>query len=250
MTQAKSIVAQNAAQIAGVIDIHHGKPMVSSLRIAEIFDRQHKNVLRVLRTLDGPTCENLVAQIEGVVPSRGRGKNLEISAGVIAGKVSWDTYEDERGKTWPVAWIAEREALIAMPFFGGRKAMEGQRKLVDAYLYYRGHFNNPPRSDILKDKRAAHNPMMDALIEFRTDQGKDTDERHFQCENKLCNWVVTGEFKAIDEKAMSNEEAAILAKVRKRNEAYILAGLDYATRKPKLAEFAIRHRTKLIETQQ
>jgi phage regulator Rha-like protein len=46
---ANNIVTQNAAQIAGVIDIHRGKPMVSSLRIAELFERRHDNVLQAIR---------------------------------------------------------------------------------------------------------------------------------------------------------------------------------------------------------
>ena len=220
MTQAKNIVAQNAAQIAGVIDIRHGKPMVSSLRIAELFDRRHDLVLRAIRK--------------------------ELADEISLRKVEERDYVDARGKVQPMFWLDEECALNVMPYLGGSKSREGQRKLVAAYLFYRDNFQNPPRADILKDKRAAHNPMMDALIEFRADQGKETDAHHFQCENKLCNWVVSGEFKAIDEKTISNEDAAFLAKIRKRNEAYILAGLDYATRKAKLNEFAIRQRTKML----
>jgi phage regulator Rha-like protein len=107
-------------------------------------------------------------------------------------------------------------------------------------------FENPPRAGILTDKRAAHHPMMDALVEWRSDQGKDTEEHHFWCENKLCNGIVTGAFKAIDEKGLSNADAELLTKVRRRNESYILAGMDYPTRKAKLAEFAIRQRTRMI----
>ncbi len=235
-----------------IIEVRQNKPMVSSVKIAEIFERPHKNVLRVLRELSADVSanndENRSAQ-KGGVPKRGRGRNTEISAGVLKGKISWSTYQDDHGREQPIAWLSEREALIAMPFFGGRKAHDGQRKLVDAYLWYRDNFANPPRKDILAAKRAAHHPMMDALIEFREEAGKDTDARHFMCENKLVNWVVTGVFAKIDEAALSNDQVELLRQVRERNAAFLLAGLDYDTRKAKLAQFAMRARTKLLGVQ-
>lgn len=107
-------------------------------------------------------------------------------------------------------------------------------------------YANPPRADILKAKRLANRPMMDALVEAREEVGKATDERHYMSESKLCNWAVLGHFAKIDEKALSNEDAALLEWIRDRNRAYIIAGLDYETRKQRLAEFAIRRRTKQL----
>ena len=133
-----------------------------------------------------------------------------------------------------------------MPFIGGARAEDGQRQLVDAYLYYRDHFANPPRQDLLAVKRAAHHPMMDALVEFREEQGKDTVLHHFTNENRLCNGVVTGDFKKVDEKALDNAQLELLAKVRERNAALLVAGLDYDTRKARLIAFATRYRTRLI----
>ncbi|MCK7574868.1 MAG: hypothetical protein MZV65_02560 [Chromatiales bacterium] len=51
--------------------------------------------------------------------------------------------------------------------------------------------------------------MMDALVEIREEKGKKTGEVHFMCENKLCNWVVTGRFAAVDESSLSNEDACL-----------------------------------------
>ena len=66
------------------------------------------------------------------------------------------------------------------------------------------------------------------------------------CENKLVNWVVTGVFAKIDEAALSNDQVELLRLVRERNAAFLLAGLEYDTRKAKLAQFAMRARTKLL----
>lgn len=106
-------------------------------------------------------------------------------------------------------------------------------------------YANPPRADIIKAKRAAHNPMMDALIEVREEEGKETNEVHFMCENKLCNWAVTGRFAKANERELSNEDATLLERVRSRNAALIVAGLEYQERKARLSAFATRTRTKL-----
>ena len=211
-------------QIVNVIEIRNARPMVSSLKIAELFGRQHKNVLAAIR-------KELSREIDG----------LELKP---------VTYLDQKGEERPVFYLNEEQALYVMPFIGGQRAREGQRKLVRAYLYYRDHFANPPRADILKAKRASNRPLNDALVELLTEKGKEPKPHHFSNEARLCNWVVTGSFAAIDEKALSNEDAALLEQVRDRDRAFILAGLDYETRKHRLTSFATRLRTKLIGSTQ
>lgn len=208
-----------STEIANVIELRKSRPMVSSLKIAELFGRRHDNVLAAIRKIQ------------------------ESQTGLL---ISKETGTDSQGKERPVFWLDEESALVIMPFIGGRKAVEGQRKLVQAYLYYRDHFANPPRKDILAAKRAAHHPMMDALIEARADDGKDTESKHFTCENRLCNWVVTGKFAAIDKSALSNEELDLLRRVRERNAAFIASGLTYDVRKPKLAAYGLKLRNRAV----
>jgi phage regulator Rha-like protein len=107
-------------------------------------------------------------------------------------------------------------------------------------------YANPPRRDILEGKRKAHHGMMDALVELREEAGKNTEAHHFMTENKLCNWAVTGSFNGINETALSNEDAILLGKVRRCNESYIMAGLDYAERKKRIQVYVMRYKTKLI----
>jgi phage regulator Rha-like protein len=107
-------------------------------------------------------------------------------------------------------------------------------------------FAEPPRKSLLQDKRSAHHPMMDALIEVRAELGKETGEFHYMAENKLCNWAVTGRFEAIDETQLSNEEAILLKFVREQNRAYLEERMPYEERKNRLRAFSIRKRTKLL----
>ena len=174
---AKPTVAHT--MIANVIEVHRNKPMVSSLKIAELFERRHDSVLRAIR--------------------------VELQEEISLRKLAESTYTNERGREYPVYWLDERQALVLMPFLGGAKAREG-----------------------------------------RADDGKKTDERHFMCENKLCNFALSGKFVALDESALANEDIELLAKVRAMNGSLIAAGLDYEHRKPMLAQYAIRERTKRI----
>jgi phage regulator Rha-like protein len=107
-------------------------------------------------------------------------------------------------------------------------------------------YEDPPRREILATKRHANPPLMDALFEWRAEQGKTTEIHHIWSETFLCNGIVTGQFKKVDEAALSNADAALLEQVRDRDRSYLYAGLDYQTRKAKLAEFATRWRTKRL----
>lgn len=117
---------------------------------------------------------------------------------------------------------------------------------IDAMLRGTHAYANPPRHSLLIDKRSTHEKMMDALIEFREEQGKDTHSVHFISENKLCNFVITGKFETLDETTLNNENLKLLGEVRRRNESYLMAGLDYADRKQRLIQFVIKTRTKAI----
>ena len=206
-------------EIAGVIEIHRNKPMVSSLKIAELFERRHDSVLRAIRKVEASN------------------KDLRIRA---------EMSPDERGRERPVYWLDEEASLVVMPFIGGKHAMEGQRKLVKAYLYYRDAFKNPPRTDLVRGKRDASRVLTDSIIDMRSEHGKDTTAVHYMSEQKLCNWAVNGAFKALDESSLSNEDLELLRLVRERNAALIAAEIDYPERKARLAQYAIRQRTKLI----
>ena len=217
MTKAK--VAQHTT-IANVIEVHHQKPMGSSLKLSEMFERPHFRVLKAIKRL----------------AERGRLTTPPVVSDWV----------DSTGRKNELLLLDERSALISAPFIGGAKAEEVQCRIVDAYLYYRQAYADPPRRDLAAEKRAANHPMMEALVECRELRGKDTDARHFMCESKLCNFIISGAFASLDESALSNEDLSLLAQVRRRNESMLHVGFEYAERKKLLTAFAIRERTKLI----
>lgn len=87
-------------------------PMINTKNLAEMFERDHKLVLRSLRGLID----------EGFVPE------CEFAPG---------SYPDTQGQERPCYHLTEKAALIAMPFIGGKKAKEGQVRLVNEFIKYR-----------------------------------------------------------------------------------------------------------------
>jgi len=88
-----------------------GNLTVSSLVIAELFDRRHSSVLRSIDTVNTQLSE--IKGENSIVFSKGKG---------IDGISNTRT-----------AFLNERQFLIVMPFVGGKKSLEGQIRLVDEF---------------------------------------------------------------------------------------------------------------------
>jgi phage regulator Rha-like protein len=207
------------AKIDGIIEIDHGKPMVSSLTIASEFGRRHKHVL---------------TSIDGLVKS-----------GTLTGPgLRPSEYIDESGKSNRMYLLDERSSLISMPFIGGKKAKEGQSRLVDAYLHYRDNFKEPPRKELVRAKRDEHGPMTDMLKFTRELMEKATVKHHYENENLFCNRALTGKWEPLDESTLDNYDITLLAAIRRRNTMLIAHFLKQADRKGLMDDFVIGYRAK------
>jgi Rha family phage regulatory protein len=95
-----------------IIHIDHGEPWTTSLVIAAEFGLPHKNVLRAI---DGLVEDGTIDRL-----------NFEPIS-----------YTDEMNREQRAYRLNERAALTSMPFIGGRKSREGQKRLVDGFLAMR-----------------------------------------------------------------------------------------------------------------
>ena len=86
---------------------NNGVAVTTSLVIAEQLGRKHSHVLQSIRSLK-----------ESV-------------------RISPISYIDSMNRAQIMYELPEREALIVMPFVGGKKSVEGQIRLVDAFLALR-----------------------------------------------------------------------------------------------------------------
>lgn len=167
------------------------------------------------------------------------------------GKLNFESSVNPAGEQTEYAILNEDQATFLITLFRNTPTVVAFKlALVKAFRKALDEINrlyaNPPRNAILDDKRKAHHPMMTALIEMREKLGKETESHHYMCENKLCNAIVTGQFKTIDESTLPNEDVKLLALVRRRNQSLLDAEIPYDERKKRLTEYAIRQRTKLI----
>jgi len=184
--------------------------------IAELFDRPHKNLMRDIERLAETGAVNALS-LERI------------------------TYTDSRGRTQAAYRLSERDALVLMPYLGGKKAAEGQARLVDEFLRMRHEMRrrgNRKADQGLqlasRDKCAVATLMTDCLVDARAALGKETKPNHFCNEHSLCNWVMTGTYGHVNDDGLDRLELRRLTDIRRRNAMLIAKGISYATRKDAL----------------
>jgi Rha family phage regulatory protein len=95
-----------------LIQVEGGEPTTTSLIIAEEFGRRHNDVLREIESL----AKDETIDVRDFAPI---------------------SYIDTMNREQRAYKLNERSALTAMPFIGGKKSREGQKRLVDGFLAMR-----------------------------------------------------------------------------------------------------------------
>jgi Rha family phage regulatory protein len=145
--------------------IHGAKNQVciNSLDIAKEFGREHKSVLRTVNEL---ISDNTISRHE-YVP-----RNYT-----------------KRGKDYPCFELNEAGFLKAMPFIGGRKSKEGQKRLVDEFLRMRKLLDRQAKErETLayqvarlsgKDSRGILTDAIQAFATYAKEKGSKNADRYF-----------------------------------------------------------------------
>lgn len=202
--------------------IAHGKDLATtSLIVADLFGRPHKNVVRSLKSLS----------------KRGKIGSL-VSASF--------TYFDSQNREQTAYELSERDFLIAMPFIGGEKSEDGQVALVDEFLRLHKLQNQAGRKEALQYKRDTAKPMTDMLTFIRETVGKKTSGvPHCTNEHLFCNRALNGKYEPIDEDIdLDGYDAKLLGLIRQHNTLLMTRFLKQADRKPLLDKFVEEYRTK------
>jgi phage regulator Rha-like protein len=137
---------------------------VDSREIAKEFGRQHKNVLQ---TLDDLLADGTISQLEA--------KPREYQ---------------KRGRAYRCFELNKAGFLKSMPFIGGAKSREGQRRLVDEFLKIEAALEKQSKErETLafhvarssgKDARAILTDTIQQFIEYAKGQGSQNAERYFK----------------------------------------------------------------------
>lgn len=186
--------------------------------MAELFDRQHKNLMR--------DVDKLVQ--DGVIDRL---------------RLEPINYVDSLNRPQPGYRLSERDAMVLMPFLGGKKSAQGQARLVDEFMRMREALGrmayrktDPALQLALQAKGATATLMTDCLVEARAALGKDTKPHHFSNEHSLCNWVLSGFYGQVDDNDLDQQDLKRLTSIRKRNAVLIVQGMSYQQRKDALRE--------------
>jgi Rha family phage regulatory protein len=98
----------NTAAVAPRLDLVDGRPVTTSLNVADVFGKQHQHVMRAIRSLD--------------VPEEFSRSNFGPSA-----------YVDERGKAQPMCNLTRDGFTLLAMGFTGKAAMQFKLAYIDAF---------------------------------------------------------------------------------------------------------------------
>ncbi|WP_374090463.1 Rha family transcriptional regulator [Methylomicrobium lacus] len=155
----------DAAQTSLILIIHGGENQifVDSRKIALEFDREHKSVLR---TLDDLIADGTLSRHE-FVP-----RNYK-----------------KRGKEYRCIELNEAGFLKAMPFIGGRRSREGQKRFVDEFLRIRKLLERHAKERETqayqvarisgKDSRGILTDAVKRFVDYARSQGSQSADKYF-----------------------------------------------------------------------
>lgn len=218
----KSDTCKPAPEVSALVHIRQGKPVTDSLAIASEFGRPHKNVLK---SIDDLIADGTISRLEF------KPRN----------------YTDERGKKQRLIELAERGALIALPFIGGKNSRAGHVRLVDAFLTLQAQLSGRDIGGWASSRKkvsSSFQDMCDALNEVRAEVGKTTSALHYANESKLVNRLLFGSFEAINRDDLEQAELTLMERVEARNAFLIARGRSYHERKAALTAYLLSLRAK------
>lgn len=190
---------------------------------------QHKNVLSLIRRYKNEFEEFGLVAFETRPRPAGQHGGGDVEVVIL----------NEDQATYLITLLRNNDIVRAFK----RTLVKEFRKALNAINQ---RFSNPPRRELLTDKRRSGSLMCETLKDWRDEAGKATETRHYTTEHRLCNWALTGAFRPLDEKSLGNDDLELLRRIRVHNTALIDAEIPYAERKSRLSAYAIRQRTKLL----
>lgn len=213
----------------GVTTFDGSKAVVSSRRVAEVFNKRHDNVLRDIENIIEKAKDDFTSPNFGVSDyGKFTALNFEVSE-----------YKDGSGKKNKEFLLTKDGFMLVVMGFTGKKAM----KIKVAYI---NQFNQ--MEELIKSRyfsRIDYKPMMLALQESREVMGKNTSYFHYSNEANMLNRIVLGytakdycEENNIDRDKLRDNlpkwQLEALHKLEALNTDLIHMGLEYRERKEML----------------
>ena len=122
-------------QLNELIQIHDGQPVTTSLKISEVFEKSHKDVLKAM-------------------------KNIEVSEEFGRRNFAPTSYIDQQNKTCPMYYLTEKGATRLITAFSGKKASVWIEKYIEAFDEMRkALLERRLLPDLMRVKPMAYHPI-------------------------------------------------------------------------------------------
>lgn len=212
-----------------VVHVAQGKPLTTSLVIAENCNIQHKNAIALVRQYQ-PEFEEF-----GALAFQTR-KGKKLPQGGFA-------------KNTEIALLNEDQAAYLITMFKNtdivRKfkltLIKEFRRVVTELQRIQ---SEPNRAKTVEHKRDSAKPMTDALKFIRDLAGKTTEPRHYTNEHFFCNRALTGKWGKLDESTLDAYDVKLLAAIRAHNANLIHHYPKQDDRKKLMDDFVTKYRAK------
>lgn len=211
----------------------HGEPMTTSRRVAAMFCKEHKNVLRAI--------DRLLPDLPGDFSRL----NFEPR-----------TYVDERGKEQPEYLLSQDGFLMLAMGFTGREAARWRAAFIKAFNDMAKALARQQRALFSAERERAraevarmHNNVVAVLIATRQERGRATETHHMANEGRLIGYAMTGAFVGIDRATLDAEQLRLLHRVETLEIMLLVRGADWAQRKAELRALVLQEQTQQIENE-
>lgn len=206
--------------IDGIEFLVNGQTKVSSVEVAENFDKEHKNILSsIQKMLENDKISRLDFQ-----PS---------------------SYKS-RGKEYPCFNMTRDGFSLLVMGFTGDKALEWKVRFLSAFNKMEQYIIEEEQRKLIRKQSAMNAPeMTDALLEHRAGLGKETKGYHYSNEFDMINRIVLGvskkkwcEHEEIKKEnfrdALTPVQIEAVENLQTANTVLIETGMEYKERKQKL----------------
>jgi len=203
-----------------LVNVHGKEIITTSVIVADVFGKQHKNVLQKIDAL-------LVRRVE-------------------FGRLNFKpmSYLDKHNRDQKFYEMTEEGFLKIALGFTGEKAEDFQEDFIAAFKKMRKLLSDPDRKIAVIEKRKTAIGMTDGLQFIRELLGKETNKHHYSNEHLFCNRALNGEWESINESTLDTYDLRLLEKIRIRNTVLIALHPVQKDRRKMLDNFVSEYRTK------
>ena len=209
---------------AELVELVHDQPMTTSRRVAQMFGKEHKNVLR--------SVERLLPDL----PEEFSRLNFEPR-----------TYTDDRGKEQPEYLLTQDGFLMLAMGFTGRTAIHWRAAFIKAFNALGKALQRKQRALMSRERELvraevarSHSAVNAILADTRAERGKTTEAHHYANEARLIGYAMTGQCIGIDRSTLEADDLRLLHRVETLEIKLLIRGADHDTRKAELRSLVLK----------